>query len=61
MIECSECGVEVPVDEVVYCSYCGVPLCSDCGGIGFCSNCEESLQEEEIETEEIGEAEEETY
>lgn len=47
MIECSECEKEVPVDEVVYCIYCGAPLCNDCGTTGLCSTCEETWQAEE--------------
>jgi len=49
--------MEIPVDEVVYCGNCGVPLCGECGTVGLCSNCEESSQaEEDLET-----LEEETY
>ena len=54
-MECSECGEEVPQDEVVYCQGCGVPLCPECGASGACSNCaeaEETEVEEEIELEE---------
>jgi predicted amidophosphoribosyltransferase len=59
MIECSDCGVEVPVDEVVYCSNCGAPLCGDCGTMGFCSKCEEIWQaEDDFEIEEMEETEE---
>jgi predicted amidophosphoribosyltransferase len=62
VIECSECGVEVPVDEVVYCSNCGAPLCGECATMGLCSNCEETVQrEEDLEMEEMEETEEEIF
>jgi len=58
MIECSDCGVEVPPDEVVYCVSCGVPLCSECGVSGLCSTCQETwTAEEDLEAEEEDEAE----
>jgi len=55
LVECSECGEEVPQDEVVYCQDCGVPLCPQCGVLGFCSNCAEVWEaEEDLELEEEG-------
>jgi hypothetical protein len=52
----------VPVDEVVYCSNCGAPLCGECATMGLCSNCEETVQrEEDLEMEEMEETEEEIF
>jgi len=53
MIECSNCGRNIPEDEVSHCISCESALCSDCEFNGLCSNCMEIyVEEEDLEAEE---------
>jgi len=52
MIECTDCGKQIPEDHVVSCDMCGVPLCAECGNLGLYSTCAE-LWEAEIDLEDM--------
>jgi len=47
MEQCSDCGKDIPEDDVIHCLYCDSPLCEDCQIGGLCSNCLEILEAEE--------------
>lgn len=47
-MKCSECGREIPENEVEYCKQCGAPLCPECEVNGMCPRCSE-LWEAEID------------
>jgi hypothetical protein len=58
MVKCTDCGIEILENQVVYCQMCGNPLCQECETTGLCSTCTE-LWELEIDLEDIEAAEEE--
>ena len=58
MVKCTDCGIEIPENIVVYCQMCGAPLCQECETTGLCSTCTE-LWESEIDLEDLEASEEE--
>lgn len=53
MEQCSDCGKDIPEDNVTNCLYCGAPICEDCETGGLCSNCAQILEaEDDLEAEE---------
>ena len=52
MVECVNCGKEVPEDQDSHCDMCGASLCEECVTTGFCSSCAE-LWESEIDLEDM--------
>jgi hypothetical protein len=48
MVKCTDCGIEIPEKQVVFCQICGATLYQECEITGLCSTCTE-LWESEID------------